>query len=184
MSSDRHQCGPCSLCTQTSTRYFHTSSWDSVKYTHFVKHVLPSTCRVTENDPMCICRACHHDINSNIGNENHTPRWKKSKLGKLAELSPCDVKGCTNQADFTTAAISLDNIPDEVTLTAQLSKYCSFHYHVLYNHQHQIRCRICGKKASIGETFKSCPNPPLIEKYLHNLIQPSRRETKSAAAAI
>ena len=120
---------------------------------------------------MCICRSCHHDINTNVGNDNHTPRWKKLKLGKPVELSPCDVQGCTNNGEFSTIVVTSDNIPDEVTLSSQSSKYCSVHYHVIYNHQHQTRYRTCGKKASTGEKLKSCPHPQLIEKYLKATVK-------------
>ena len=41
LSNDRHECGPCSLCNRTSTRYFHADSCDSDKYTHFTNNVLP-----------------------------------------------------------------------------------------------------------------------------------------------
>ena len=171
MSSDKHQCGPCSLCKRTSTRYFHTDSWDSDKYMHFIKHVVPPSCTVTKKYPVCICRACYHDLNTNVGNDNHTPRWKRHKLGKPVELSPCDVQGCTNNGEFHTIAITSDNIPDEVTLSGQSSKYCSVHYHAIYNHQHQTKCTTCGKKASSGEKMKSCPNPHLIERYLRATAQ-------------
>lgn len=163
--SSGHQRGPCSLCNQTSTRYFHTESWESRKYTHFVDHVLPPT--MSTNDQMCICCACHYDINSNTGNENHTPRWKKLKISKVAEFTPCPIQGCTSHADVTTTASRLDNIPDDITVTGQAaSKFCSFHYHYIYNYQHQTVCKTCGKRARAEESFRYCPNPQLIEKYL------------------
>ena len=168
LSNDRHECGPCSLCNRTSTRYFHTDSWDSDKYTHFTNNVLPPA--LTAKKHMCICRACHHDIDSNISNEKYIPRWKKLKSSKPTEFTPCSIQGCTSNADVTTIAINLDNIPEGMELTGQSSKFCSAHYHYVYNYQHQIKCKICGIKAKVGEMYRCCPNPPLIEKYLRATI--------------
>lgn len=137
LSNDRHECGPCSLCNRTSTRYFHTDSWDSDKYTHFTNSVLPPA--LTAKKHMCICRACHHDIDSNISNEKYIPRWKKLKSSKPTEFTPCSIQGCTSNADVTTIAINLDNIPEGMELTGQSSKFCSAHYLYVYNYQHQIK---------------------------------------------
>ena len=161
MSSTGHQCGPCSLCKRTSTRYFHPDNWESDKCRHFMNHVVPSA--LTANNHVCICRACHHDINSNIGNQDHIPRWKKLKISKTTEFCRCPVKGCSSHADVITTAINLDNIPEEIQVTGESSHFCSVHYHYIYNYQHQTLCKICGKKAKIGETFKGCPNPSLTE---------------------
>ena len=165
MSKDTNSCGPCSLCERTSSRYFHTENWDSDKYTHFTTHILPST--LTANEHICICRACHHDIHNNVGNENHMPRWKKLKVQNQTEYSLCPIQGCTNNADVTTTAISLDDLPKGMKVTGQVKVFCSHHYHYIYNYQQQAVCKTCGVKAKIGETFsRCCPNPPLIEKYL------------------
>ena len=74
------------------------------------------------------------------------------------------------QRSVTTIAINLDNIPKGMELTGQPSKFCSAHYHYVYNYQHQIKCKICGIKAKVGEMYRCCPNPPLIEKYLRATI--------------
>ena len=149
---------------KTSTCYFHTKFWDSDKLTHFTTHVCPPTPSV--NDHLCICRACYHDIDSNINNENFIPRWKKLKMSKLVEFSPCHVQGCINQGDVTTSAISIDNIPGDLTVVGQPSKFCSVHYHYIYNYQHQTVCKICRIRAKVGESFRCCPNPSLTENYL------------------
>ena len=164
MSNDKHECGPCSLCNRTSARYFHTESWDSDKLTHFINHVCPP--KLTTNDRICICRACHHDIDSNISNENYVPRWKKLKVSKLVEFSPCHVQDCISPGNVTTTAISLNNIPEGIIVIGQPSKFCPFHYHYIYNYQHQTVCKTCGIRAKIGETFRCCPNPSVTEKYL------------------
>ena len=62
-------CGPCSLCNQTSNRYFHTCIWGERKYGRFITIVYPHI--VKHYDHICICRACHHDLDNNIGNESH-----------------------------------------------------------------------------------------------------------------
>ena len=74
-----------------------TQSWDSDKYTHFTNNVLLSA--LAAKNHMCICRACHHDIDSNIGNENHILRWKKFTISKPTEFTPYPVQGCTSNAD-------------------------------------------------------------------------------------
>ena len=38
------------------------------------------------------------------------------KTSKLVEFSPCNIQGCNNQSDVTTTAISLDNIPEGITV--------------------------------------------------------------------
>ena len=60
---------------------------------------------------------------------------------KLVEFSPCHIQSCNNQSD------------DQI---------CSFHY----NYQHQTVNKTCGIRAKVGETFRCCPNPSLMEKYL------------------
>ena len=163
-----NECGPCSLCQRTSsTRYFHTESWDSDKLAHFTNHVLPPTLTFNDHTHVCIiCRACYHDLESKPCGENYVPRWKKLKIRKLLEVSQCQVEGCTNHGDVTTTAISLDNIPEGVTVLGRPSKLCSFPYHFIYNYQHQKVCKSCGTRAKAGEIFRCCPNPSLIEKYL------------------
>lgn len=160
------ECGPCSLCQRTSTRYFHTESWDNDKLARFKSHVLPATISLNDHTHICICRACYHDIESKICKENYVPRWKKIKIRKPVEASQCQVEGCTNQGDITTTAISIDNVPEGVRVLGRPSKFCSFHYHLIYNYQHQAVCSSCGTRAKAGEIFRYCPNPSMIEKYL------------------
>ena len=130
MSQDKTKCGPCSLCNRTSNRYFHTDSWDCNKYAHFESHILPTP---TTSNHVCICRACHHDIDRNIGITNHVPRWKKLKTSKESHrYHPCPIEGCTRNADVTTSAITLDRLPDGISLAAeqlQAGTFCSYHYH-------------------------------------------------------
>ena len=87
-------------------------------------------------------------------------------MTKLVDFSSCHIQGCNNQSDVTTTTISLDNVPEDITIIGQPSKFCSFHYHYIYNYQHQTVCKTCGIRAKVGETFKHCPNPSLMEKYL------------------
>ena len=96
------------------------------------------------------------------------PRWKKLIEPKVEEHVQCSVEGCTCQAEVSTK-IPLDNMPTglHVQVSGPTTTICSYHYHHIYNNQHQMVCKICGAEAKVGETFKwHCPNPPLMEEYL------------------
>lgn len=189
MSSTSHECGPCSLCNRTSTRYFHTDKWEHDKYMHLIGHIVPTN-QIGNQRNLCICRACHHDISSNIGNENHIPRWKKMKVCTSSGFSNCAVQGCTGHADVTTVSINPENLPEGITVTGVPSLFCSSHYHYIYNYQHQEVCKICGKKAKRGESFRSCPNPQLTEQYLrattafHSIIMDTTKYAMHAMQSI
>ena len=127
---------------------------------------------------ICICRACHHDLDQNSGKHGYIPRSIKLRNNKAPSISvdvqKCNVTGCSNQADIkSTASINLDDTPSGIAFdTSNLSTnlcLCTQYYYRLYKHQHQkpIQCTTCNELPKPSEQFnRHCPNPTVIEKYL------------------
>lgn len=124
-----HECGPCSPCHQSSSRYFYPKNWDETKRTHFAAYVMKPKSKSTD----CICRACNHDLDSNIGNFNHVARWKKLVELKVGDDAQCSVDGCTSHGEVSTKMF-FDEIPTglHIRVSAPTTTICSYHYHCIY----------------------------------------------------
>jgi len=85
-----HECvhAPSAISHQSATS---TQSTGEKLNTHTLSQTFSHPKQGT-NDHVCICRACHHDIDNNIGNCNHVPRHAviRSWL-QQDQLSPCPV---------------------------------------------------------------------------------------------
>ena len=118
---------------------------------------------------ICICRACHHDVDQNSGKPGYVPRYIKfSNKGStvVASVQKCNVKGCSNQADIkSTDCLNFeDTLPDIVFTLPEntaLPHLCSPHY---YQHQNPVNCKTCNAKPKPFN--RHCPNPTVVEKYL------------------
>ena len=170
------KCGPCSLCHQESTRYFHPQSWEQEKRCRYMS-MLKLTAADNNSSHICICRACHHDLDQNSGKPGYVPR--SIKLAKRdttlqANVQRCNVINCTNQVDIKeTHCINFEDTPPDIVLTvcadSVMPRLCASHYHRIYKYQHHniAKCATCNEKPKSSEQFnRHCPNPTIIEKYL------------------
>ena len=120
---------------------------------------------------ICICRACHHDFKK----PNYIPRFMKFSNERSIAQEKCTVTGCSNQADFKSAdSINFEDIPGGMELglpnNPTTPSLCANHYYKVYKHQHkkQMNCTTCSAKPKPLEKFnRHCPNPTVVEKYLH-----------------
>ena len=136
------KCGPCSLCQQHSNCYFHPQSWELEKRTLYMSLLMLEE---YETIHVCICWACHHDMEQNSGKCGYVPRSIKLRNLKAPSISAdaqkCHVTGCSNQADIkSTDSINLDDTPSDIAFSisdpsANLC-LCAHHYYRLYRHQH------------------------------------------------
>ena len=105
------QCGPCTFCEQHLNHYFHPQNWKSEKRTQYMSLLMLNESEIAH---ICICRACHHDLDQNSGKHGYIPRSIKLRNNKAPSISvdvqKCNVTGCSNQADIkSTASINLDD---------------------------------------------------------------------------
>lgn len=138
-TSSIHQgqpCQPCILCKKGNlSKYFQPKSW---KDHSLLKRL--QECEPTLIGPeSCICRPCRNEIgNINIGDDNFTPRWRKSTI----RVQQCYVIGCTNttikmtkivdrgtiQAFFSGENENIEPMQVPTALEVEGTPLCTYHY--------------------------------------------------------
>ena len=169
-------CQPCILCKQGNhSKYFHPKLWKDPTLLERLKQHEPSLNILSET---CICRLCRDDL-SNLGDEDHVPRWKKVNETSVKKI--CYVADCSN-ASFKVTKLASKATFDELFDTPSENEcpispeaqggypLCQEHYGVLYRHlnpTHFIkRCKTCNKLLCDLTKSRKCPEPALVQSFL------------------
>ena len=160
MSQQRSaQCGPCSLCKQESTRYYHKYKWEPQIQ---IRYMLLLGIQDYDTHHICICRAGHHDLTCNNSKPNYIPRSIKiSNKSSLAQ-EKCTVTGCSNQADIksTDSIYNFEDIPGGI----EFNPILPLQAYVLPTNTSctsiSIKSTTCSAKLKPSEKFKQAlPQP-------------------------
>ena len=119
-------CQPCILCKQSNqSKYFHPKLWKDSTLLERLKQHEPSLDILPET---CICRLCRDDL-SKLGDEDHTPRWKK--LNKTRDKKTCYVSGCSG------ASYKVTKLASKATLDKLFDTPCENESPISGNDHHE-----------------------------------------------
>lgn len=129
----------------------------------------------------CICRLCRDDL-SKLGNEGHTPRWRKINIKCNADKRACYVPECCNPSTKVTRLASMATIHELFEIPSENQHHtpacdedlgyplCQEHYGVLYRHFNPSyftkKCKTCKRLVSDLTRTRKCPEPATVQTFL------------------
>ena len=118
----------------------------------------------------CICCNCRDDL-SKLSESSFIPRWRKNR-----ERSECSVPECSIFPQKVTKLVTMEQICTIFSMSNPEPPndetgypLCATHYGELYRYLHPVNknCRTCNKRLIERSKFRKCPNPTVIQRFLH-----------------
>ena len=181
-------CGPCVLCSKTSSKYRHFDGLSTHTQTTICNN-LPKGDTGSLRQDSCICYACVLQVDHNIGNPRFIPRWiprlKREKSGK------CSVETCKQPLHCNTNLVTPSELEQllgvkvvcfTVTDKETAISLCREHYTSMYTHIHiKQTCASCGEKAKRGETInRKCPDVAVVNAHLNYITNEAQVMTRDS----
>ena len=171
VSSSAHPgrpCQPCIPCKKGNlSKYFHPKTIKDKASLEKLRQLEPM---LAIEPSSCICRNCRDDL-SKLSESSFIPRWRENR-----ERSECSVPECSIFPQKVTKLVTMEQIctifsmsnpepPNDETGYPR----CATHYGELYRYLHPVNknCRTCNKRLIERSKFRKCPNPTVIQRFLH-----------------
>ena len=156
----------CTLCKGHHRRFSTPETWRNAE-----ARSLAASLTVNPDDP--VCYACRKELTRVLSDSAYVPRWEK-----LSTTNPCCIDECLHNAfallkKFSHAELQSGflqgGLKSRTSTIPTPTPLCKHHYHMIYNlvRPTQTKCVTCGTYIK-PSTSKFCPNPSIIEAYLHD----------------
>ena len=138
---NKGECGPCALCSKSSTRYAHLVT---IKSKELAELIQSKNSQLRNTD--CICNACRIKYSNKLKDSTYTPeKSRKKERNEACFLShvllcsnPSEVDSCIPVEKFNELyGTEFDNLPDVVPL-------CMMHRKQISNFISFQECSVCG----------------------------------------
>ena len=172
-------CQPCILCKQgNQSKYFYPKQWkdatllESLRQSEPLLNILPDS---------CICRLCRDDL-SKLGNEGHTPRWRRINTKCNTDKRVCYVPDCCNPSIKVIRLASKGTINELFQIPSENQHHTlacdenpgyplyQEHCRVLYRHLNSAhfnkQSKTCKKLMSFLTKTRKCPEPAIVQTFL------------------